>query len=145
MRCAITIQTDEDVCKVLNAEPASVDEAWVPEDDWITDMCFAFCSTESQLTARSYPEGEISQPHMVMLVERGTAKRVAKHGNVQRKKGARPGSASKAGGAAKPKGAKSVKAAAAAAASDASLLADPRPKPTGNKGRKQSPMASPKP
>ena len=38
-------------------------------------MCFAFTSTESQLTARSYPNHDITPPAMTLLVERGSEKR----------------------------------------------------------------------
>merc|ERR1719453_785958 len=76
VRCAVTIQTDADVCKVLsNSTPCSLDECWIPDDAWITDMCFAFTSTESQLTARSYPNHDITPPAMTLLVERGSEKR----------------------------------------------------------------------
>ena len=40
----------------------------------ITDMCFAFSKTEQQLTARSYPEHDITPPAMTMLVERGSGR-----------------------------------------------------------------------
>ena len=41
----------------------------------ITDMCFAFTTTEQQLTARSYPAHDITPPAMTVLVERGSEKR----------------------------------------------------------------------
>ena len=75
VRNAVTIQSDPDVCKVLGLSPMPIDECWVPPDDWITDMCFAFSSTEQQLTARSYPEHDITPPAMTMLVDRGSEKR----------------------------------------------------------------------
>lgn len=75
VRCAVTIQVDPDVCKVLNATPSTLEECWMPDDAWITDMCFAFSSTEGQLTARSYPNHDITPPAMTMLVERGSEKR----------------------------------------------------------------------
>ena len=75
VRNAITIQSDKDVCAVLNATPIPVKECWIPPDEWITDMCFAFTSTEAQLTNR-YPSHEITPPAMTMLVDRGTAKRI---------------------------------------------------------------------
>mgnify|MGYP000438488036 CR=1 FL=1 len=33
VRCAVTIQSDPDVCKVLNAIPIELNECWIPEDD----------------------------------------------------------------------------------------------------------------
>ena len=32
VRCAVTIQVDPDVCKVLNATPSNLDECWMPDD-----------------------------------------------------------------------------------------------------------------
>ena len=75
VRNAITIQSDKDVCAVLNATPIPVKECSIPPDEWITDMCFAFTSTEALLTNR-YPSHEISPPALTMLVDRGTAKRI---------------------------------------------------------------------
>jgi len=38
-------------------------------------MCFAFTTTEQQLTARSYPSNDLTPPAMTMLVDRGSEKR----------------------------------------------------------------------
>ena len=32
VRCAVTIQVDPDVCKVLNASPTTLEECWMPDD-----------------------------------------------------------------------------------------------------------------
>jgi hypothetical protein len=32
VRCAVTIQVDPDVCKVLNATPSTLEECWMPDD-----------------------------------------------------------------------------------------------------------------
>jgi len=182
VRNAVTIQSDPDVCKVLNAEPIIVAECWVPEDDWITDMCFAFTSTEGQLTARSYPTHDITPPAMTMLVYRGSEKRTgiknrrplrpkqmmmplprAPSNNAASSSSAPPEGqsssrpASAAGTAtpeekpgpsdskASPKSGKTGKGRKAspgksspksAAKAAASLLADPRAKPTGGKQKK---------
>ena len=220
VRNAVTIQSDPDVCGVLNMSPIPIEQAWIPPDDCapdgtteharrvasplaslpppselgpsanvcplcagITDMCFAFASTESQLTSRSYPSNDITPPAMTMLVERASEKRTGIKnrrpirpkmptsaplqpgvqspsampaaagdaswssspggvGTASSRSGAgvgssRPASASPGGGKAKAK--KSSKhgspSAKSTAASAASLLADPRPKPTGSKSK----------
>jgi len=171
VRNAVTIQSDPDVCGVLHATPVAVDECWIPEDAWITDMCFAFSSTEAQLTARSYPEHDITPPAMTMLVDRGSEKRTgiksrrplrpkdappsdahsgaADATSSQSATGAssRPASAAppasggenqpaarserkKGGGKGKPRRSSPAKQ---SPKTNAALLADPRPKPTGSK------------
>jgi len=189
VRCAVTIQTDGDVCNVLSGSaPVPLDECWIPDDAWITDMCFAFSSTEGQLTARSYPEHDILPPAMTLLVERGSEKRTgiksqkqirpkppsAPQPNLSKpppagfnssrdrpgsssSRSARMGSASSsAAGAAdvggpsgtkgaargdSPKKSRKGKASPKTAANDAaSLLADPRPKPTGQGKSKVKPL-----
>lgn len=32
VRCAVTLQCDPDVCKVIGGTPVTEDEAWIPED-----------------------------------------------------------------------------------------------------------------
>lgn len=151
-------------------------------------MCFAFSSTEGQLTARSYPEHDILPPAMTLLVERGSEKRTgiksqkqirpkppgAPQPNLSKpppagfnssrdrpgsssSRSARMGSASSsAAGAAdvggpsgtkgaargdSPKKSRKGKASPKTAAKDAaSLLADPRPKPTGQGKSKVKPL-----
>jgi hypothetical protein len=68
MRCALTLQCDPDVCKALGAQPVPMEEAWLPEQDWVTDMCFAFTDAGSQLTARSKPSGMVTPEGISYLV-----------------------------------------------------------------------------
>jgi len=42
-RYAVSIQTDPEICDALDVEPIEVvEDAWEPDDDWITNMCHAF-------------------------------------------------------------------------------------------------------
>jgi hypothetical protein len=180
-RCAISIQNDEDVCRVLGGTPVPQEECWVPEDAWITDMCFAFSSTEQQLTARSYPAHDITPPAMTMLIERGSELRtgIKSTHKIRIKPGGGAGGGharsaghvhssggGQAGGSGKPRGAAAAAGGSAsappakasspskkkapvrrpsprsAAADAASLLADPRPKATGEGGKKKKGHAS---
>jgi len=47
-RFATSIQTDPVVCESLEAMLVTEDEAWEPDDDWITNMCHAFIDARDQ-------------------------------------------------------------------------------------------------
>lgn len=134
-------------------------------------MCFAFSSTEQQLTARSYPERDLTPPAMTMLVDRGTEKRTGIRSRRMPHEDTTPGPApagadasassssssaaagapsvtgggSAAGGSSssRPKGkgkrspspGKPKQSPKSVSKDAAALLADPRLKPTGHKGK----------
>jgi len=71
VRCALTLQCDPEVCKALGAPCVPMEQAWLPEDAWITDMCFAFTDADSQLTSRSKPVGAVTPGGISYLVNQG--------------------------------------------------------------------------
>ena len=128
VRCAVTIQCDPDVCKALGAPVVTAEEAWIPDDAWITDMCFAFTDADSQLTSRSKPMGPITPGGITQLVTQGAVGLLpvplpSAEGIPLGRTAPKGGSSTKKGS--KKKGGKGL--------SDAELLADPRAKPTGNR------------
>lgn len=74
MRCAITLQCNPEVVKAVSkgaTAPVPLEQAWRPDDGWITDMAFAFNDADSQLTARSKPMGDITPGGITHVVETG--------------------------------------------------------------------------
>jgi len=131
VRCALTLQCDPDVCKALGAAAVPMEEAWLPEEAWVTDMCFAFTDADSQLTTRSKPQSTITPAGITYLVNQGVRSDLSNAPGVE--SGDAPVSAvlvpeapaanARAGGTARKGGKKKGKK---DQLSDAELLADPR-------------------
>mmetsp|Transcript_15350 Transcript_15350/g.30813 ORF Transcript_15350/g.30813 Transcript_15350/m.30813 type:complete len:226 (-) Transcript_15350:370-1047(-) len=73
VRSALTMQCDPKVAEALGAMPVKFDDAWVPDDAWMTDMCFAFTNADAELTARSRPVGAITPGGITNIVESASA------------------------------------------------------------------------
>jgi len=140
VRSAVTLQCDPKVCEGIGATALKLEDAWVPDDAWITDMCFAFSNADAELTARSRPVGAITPGGISYLVAEGNADMPELPPEVLL-----PVSSSNTGtpGGSKKSGKKKGKH---KDVSDADLLADPRAKRAASpKSGKKKPQKSPKP
>jgi len=143
VRSALTMQCDPKVCEALGAAPVKFDDAWIPDDAWMTDMCFAFTNADAELTARSRPVGAITPGGITNIVESANAELPELPPEVLAPvKGA--DSSSNSAPPSKKAGKKKGKA---KDVSDAELLADPRlrapsPKPSSRKKKKSPKVKS---
>jgi len=64
-RFALTIQMDEEVCATLCTAPVPTEaECWIPEDDWLTDMCKAFKKSYEEHVAMTERQSTGSPPEL---------------------------------------------------------------------------------
>ena len=66
-RFALTIQMDEEVCATCSARRLSVPteaECWIPEDDWLTDMCKTFKKSYEEHVAMTERQSTGSPPEL---------------------------------------------------------------------------------